>query len=80
MSGTLFEKPGCEVVQISPPRQPFMRGAGRLIEDVLDMRLFQRFVKRYKAAMDPLHFMRPHAEPEQVHSPGKSGGICKTLR
>src|ERR1035438_2146931 len=40
-----LEKPRCKVFQIAAPRLPFMRGAWRLVKDVLDVGLCESIVQ-----------------------------------
>src|SRR5579875_1115643 len=54
-----------------------MRGAWRLVKDMLNMRLDKIPVKRHQTGADHLHLIRSHAEPDQAHSFSKCGGISK---
>src|ERR1700722_11709733 len=57
-----------EVLQVASPRLPFVVGAGRLIEDVLNFRFAERGVQALETRAHALRFRRPNPEPQQVHT------------
>ena len=64
-----LKEQGRELVQAAPPGQPFVRRAGRLVEDRLDAGLRQLVVVAADAVLHPLRLRRADAQEEQVHPP-----------
>src|SRR5581483_1235148 len=56
-----------KVLEVATPGLPLMIGAGRLIEDVLNVRVLQRFVQVLQPGPHALGLLSPDAQPEQVH-------------
>src|ERR1017187_8173709 len=62
-SGSLSEEPRGEIIQASPPRQPFMGRAGRLEVDVVD----SSFRQRVAEILRPLSFGGADAQEQHLH-------------
>ena len=61
------EQSRCEVFQVAPPCLPLVIRSWRFIEDVLDIRFFQRRVQLAIPCAHSLRFLRADAEPEHMH-------------
>src|SRR4051794_10901958 len=60
-SKVLLEKPGRKVLEIAPPRLPLVRCAGRLVKDMLDLRVLQRSVQPLQSILHAGRLFCSHA-------------------
>ena len=62
---SLLEEPGREVLEVAAPGLPFVRCAGRFVEDVLDVGLCESIVQLDDTEVHLGRFLGSHADPDR---------------
>src|SRR5580704_18133568 len=64
----LLKKARGEVLQVASPGLPFVIGARRFVENVLNVRFGERIVQALETCAHALRLHGTHAEPQQMHT------------